>query len=265
MAALLATISKEELSAADRVRLMQAHQKMVSYYQAELYSDMVSLWQRHQSDEDLGEHFALVVSELRAALHLTRRAAEAELETAIDLAERAPLIGDSLRRGEIDLRRAKVFGYATVHLPDDIRRVVIEHTIGDARYLTGGQLRALLRKLCIEVDPEDAQRRYEKLVSDRRVISDSDPDGTASLLGLDLSPERVQAAMDYITSLAKTLAGANDDRRFDQLRADIFWIFSPVTPWPRVAGAKEWSIPMTTWRRWPVSQMIRGNSVGPVR
>ena len=82
MAALMATISKEELSAADRVRLMQAHQKMVSYYQAELYSDMVSLWQRHQSDEDLGEHFALVVSELRAALHLTRRAAEAELETA---------------------------------------------------------------------------------------------------------------------------------------------------------------------------------------
>ena len=43
---------------------------------------MVSLWQRDQSDEDLGEHFALVVSELRAALHLTRRAAEAELETA---------------------------------------------------------------------------------------------------------------------------------------------------------------------------------------
>ena len=49
------------------------------------------------------------------------------------------------------------------------------------------------------------------------VISDSDPDGTASLLGLDLSPERVQAAVDYITSIAKPLAGANDDRSFDQL------------------------------------------------
>ena len=222
MAGLLATISKEELSAADRVRLMQAHQKMVSYYQAELYSDMVALWQHDQSDEDLGEHFAFVVSELRAALHLTRRAAETELGTAIDLTERAPLIGDSLRRGEIDLRRAKVFGYATLHLADDIRRVVIEQTIGDARYLTGGQLQALLRKHCIEVDPEDAQRRYEKLVADRRVISDSDPDGTASLLGIDLPPERVQAAMDYITSLANSLAGANDHRTLDQLRADIF-------------------------------------------
>jgi Domain of unknown function (DUF222) len=222
MAALLATISKEELSAADRVHLMQAHQKMVSYYQAELYSDMVALWQHDQGDQDLGEHFAFVVSELRAALHLTRRAAETELGTAIDLIERAPLIGDSLLRGEIDLRRAKVFGYATVHLPDEIRRAVIEHTIGDARYLTGGQLRALLRRVCIKVDPEAAQRRYEKLVSDRRVISDSDPDGTASLMGLDLPPERVQAAMDYVTSLAKSLVGANDDRTLDQLRADIF-------------------------------------------
>ena len=222
MAALLATISKEELSAADRVHLMQAHQKMVSYYQAELYSDMVALWQRDQSDGDLGEHFAFVVSESRASLHLTRRAAETELGTAIDLTERAPLIGDSLRRGEIDLRRAKVFGYATVHLADDIRRVVIEQTIGDARYLTGGQLQALLRRVCIKADAEDAQRRYERLVSDRRVISDSDPDGTASLMGLDLPPERVQAALDYITSLAKSLTGANDQRTLDQLRADIF-------------------------------------------
>ena len=85
MAARLATISKEDLSAADRVHLMRAHQKMVSYYQAELYSDMAALWQHDQGDGDLGEHFAFVVSEPRASHQLTRRAAETELGTAIDL------------------------------------------------------------------------------------------------------------------------------------------------------------------------------------
>lgn len=222
MAALLATISKHDLSAADRVYLMQAHQRMVSYYQAEMYSDMVVIWQ-HDQGEDLGEQFAFVVAELRAALRLTRRAAEIELGTAIDLFERSPLLGAALRGGDIDLRRAKVFGYATVHLPDDIRQKVIEQTIGNARYLTGGQLQALLRKLCIKADPEEAQRRYENLVSDRRVIAEPDPDGTASLLGLDLPPDRVQAAMDYITSLAKSFKrDERDDRTIDQLRADIF-------------------------------------------
>jgi hypothetical protein len=107
-------------------------------------------------------------------------------------------------------------------LPDDLRQLVIERTIAVARNLTGGQLQALLRKLCIKADPEEAQRRYESLVSDRRVVAQPDPDGTATLLGLDLPPERVQAAMDYITSLAKSLTGEGDSRTIDQLRADIF-------------------------------------------
>jgi hypothetical protein len=221
MAAFLATISKRDLTAADRVYLMQAHQRMVSYYQAELYSDMVAIWQ-HDQGEDLGEQFAFVVSELRAALRLTRRAAEIELGTAIDLFERTPLLGASLHSGQIDLRRARVFGFGTAHLPDDLRQLVIERTIAVARNLTGGQLQALLRKLCIKADPEEAQRRYESLVSDRRVVAQPDPDGTATLLGLDLPPERVQAAMDYITSLAKSLTGEGDSRTIDQLRADIF-------------------------------------------
>lgn len=222
MAAFLATISKCDLMPADRVHLMQAHQRMVSFYQAEMYSDMVAVWE-HDQGEDLGEHFAFVVSELRAALRLTRRAAEIELGTAIDLFERTPLLGSSLRGGEIDLRKARVFGYGTAHLPDELRQKVIEQTLGEARRLTGGQLQALLRKVCIKVDPDEAQRRYESLVSDRRVVAQPDLDGTASLLGLDLPPERVQAAMNYITSLAKGFIRSEDDNRtIDQLRADIF-------------------------------------------
>ena len=235
MAALLATISKANLTAADRVHLMQAHQRMVSYYQAEMYSDIVAIWQ-HDQGEDLGEQFAFVVSELRAALRLTRRAAEIELGTAIDLFERTPLLGASLRGGEIDLRRARVFGFGTAHLPDDVRQLLIEQTISTARNLTGGQLQALLRKLCIKVDPNEAHRRYEGLVADRRVIAQPDPDGTASLMGLDLPPERVQAAMDHITSLAKSYTGVEDSRSIDQLRADIF--LDLLAGHPLAEGAK---------------------------
>ncbi len=64
-------------------------------------------------------------AEIRVALTLTRRAADAELGFALDLKQRLPQVFASLTRGDIDVRRAKTMLHGTMHLPDDTARDVI--------------------------------------------------------------------------------------------------------------------------------------------
>jgi hypothetical protein len=47
-------------------------------------------------------------------------------------------------------------------------------------------------------------------------------DGTAHLYGLDLPPDRVQAAMRRIADLAQSLKTSDETRTIDQIRADVF-------------------------------------------
>lgn len=131
-------VTVSDLTASERVRMMRAHQKLVSYFQARLYQDMAAVWEFEQSLE-LEDDFAAATQEIRAA-----------------------------------------------HL-------VVEQTSLDAPYLTTGQLRALLHRFCITVDPEHATRTYEEAVTRRRVVAEPNSDGTAILSGFD-PPDRVEAA-----------------------------------------------------------------------
>ena len=59
---------------------------------------------------------ASAAAEIRAALRLTRRAADAELSLALDLRHRLPRVWRLLAAGDIDWRRARVITYGTAHL-----------------------------------------------------------------------------------------------------------------------------------------------------
>jgi hypothetical protein len=200
--------------------MMRAHQRLVAHYQAKLYQDMAAIWEE-QKDDFPDEGFAIAVQEIRAALNLTRRAAESELNNAIDFWERLPHVGDLLKLGRIDIRRAKVFAHETGALPEHIAQVVVEQTSSDAHRMNGAQLRALLRWYCVTADPEHAHRAYTQAVEERRVVAEPEADGTARLTGLNLPPDRVEAAMNFVNALAKSLRLAGEDRTMDQLRADV--------------------------------------------
>jgi hypothetical protein len=87
--------------------------------------------------------------------------------------------------------------------------------------MISGQLYSMVRRVCIQADPEEAAQRYQRAADDRRVITEPTLDGTAHLLGLDLPPDRVQAAMGRITDLAQSLRREGETRTIDQLRADV--------------------------------------------
>ncbi|MDR9450891.1 MAG: DUF222 domain-containing protein, partial [Acidimicrobiia bacterium] len=123
LAAVLAKINIDALSGHDRVTVMAAHQRMASHYQAQVYASMASV--ADAVAEELHKHgeddFELVEdacsAEIRAALRLTRRAADNELSIARDFQTRLPAVWREFVSGRLDRRRANLILHRTDHLP----------------------------------------------------------------------------------------------------------------------------------------------------
>ena len=225
LAAVLAGIDVHGVSGFDRIVVLKAHQRLISHYQAQLYAAMAAITDAVGNLEECSDPMwapEMAAAEIRAALGLTRRAADSELETALVLRGRLPQVQDALAVGDIDYRRAKTLLYGTTHLPDQAAQTVVDTVMGRAGRLTTGQLAALIRKLAIQVDPDDAQQRFQQAIAQRRVVMEPTEAGTANLLGLELAPHRVAAVTRRINLLAKSLKRAGATRTMDQLRADVF-------------------------------------------
>jgi hypothetical protein len=223
LAAFLSTLSYETLSGFDRVRVLKAHQRIASFFQARVFEGMASISQlMNQLEADPEVAHEAAAAEIGAALHLTRRAADSDLALAIDLKERLPEVWETLAAGKIDLRRARVIVYETSHLSETAARDVVGRVLEAATRLTTGQLKALLRRVCVQNDPDDAATRYREAVEERRLKTEPSVDGTAHLYGLDLPPDRLQGAMRRINDLARSLKTRDETRTLDQIRADVF-------------------------------------------
>ena len=217
LAAVLAGVDRSRLSDHDVVRLMVARDRLVSHDQAQRAVDIAEVTRRCGDDDLTGEFAAL---EVGAALRLTRAAAQHEVAFAHDVTERLPEVGELLGSGRIDVRRARVLADGTAHLTAEAGRRVIADVADRASELTTGQLRALLRKLCLVADPEDTKTRLERAVEDRRVVLEATTSGSANLLLLDLPPDVAAAARERIDFLARRLP-SYDGRSMDKRRADV--------------------------------------------
>jgi hypothetical protein len=225
LAGFLASIDVDAVSGYDRVVVLRAQQRMASHVQAQVYAAMAAVAD-HMDEALFADDPELAweasATEIRAALRLTRRAAESELDMAIGVRRRLPRVWSALSEGSIDGRRARVILAGVSPLDAETARRVVDAVIDDAPRLTTGELAARLRRLCIQIEPESAQKRYAEAVEGRRVVVEASPEGTAHLLGLDLPPHRVAAISRRIDRLAKSLKRAGDPRGVDQIRADVY-------------------------------------------
>jgi len=223
LAGFLSAIDVTTVSGYDRVVVLRAHQRMASHYQAHTYSDMAAITSVLSGDGEDHRYVSEVASaEIRAALNLTRRSADVELSFALDLKMRLPQIHAMLESGVIDVRRARTIDHETCHLTMGTARNVVQRIAEAAPDLTTGQLRARIKKLCIQADTREAKKRYDRAVDERRVISEPTAEGTANLKGTDLPPDRVTAITQRINKIARSLRGGSETRTMDQLRADIY-------------------------------------------
>lgn len=246
LARFLDAIEVESLSGEERVVVMRAHQRLASHYAARVYEDMAAVSDAiHELDDDAELAHGAAAAELRAALNLTRRAADDELDLALCLRHRLPAVLRLLQEGRLDVRRARAIAHATGHLSVADAQEVAAAIIDDAPDLTTGQLRSLIRRLCADLDPGDAQARYQRAISQRRLVSEPTTDGTAHLLGLDLPPDRVHEITDRINRLARKLRRAGETRSIDELRADVFLdLLSGTEPGP--GGSVDIRVDLTT-------------------
>jgi hypothetical protein len=127
-----------------------------------------------------------------------------------------------LMSGLIDVRRARTIDRYTCHLPRGAARSVVERIAQAAPKLTTGEIAQRIKKLCIEADHDEAAKRYERALDDRKVIAEPTVDGTANLLGLDLPPDKVAAVTRRINQIARSLRRNGETRTMDQLRADVY-------------------------------------------
>jgi hypothetical protein len=223
LAGWLSSIDRSRLSGHDRIIVLRADQKMASRYAAQVYGDMASVVDAMSDFEDLAPDLVAeaAAAEVRAALRLTRQAADGEMALALDLRDRLPDVFAMLEEGVIDPRRARTIEAATCHPPPDAARHVVRRVLDDAPSLTTGELRARLRRLCMEADPEDAKLRYDDAVERRRVVIEATDVGTANLMAFDMPAERIASAARHIDEVARSLRRSGDDRTVDQLRADV--------------------------------------------
>ena len=213
----LASLDWDHLSDHDLIRALQAQDRQVSHYQAGRAWTINKVVARYQEAYPKG-----AAAEVGAALCLTRQSAESETGFSVELLRHRPAVYDALLYGRIDMRRARVLVDATLHVSDAIAHVVIDQLLPKASGLTTGQLRHRITKLCMDADPEAAQRRYERSIEDRRLEVRPNDSGTADILGLDLPPHIANSIGRWIHKEAIKLRNLGDTRTVSQLRADIY-------------------------------------------
>ncbi len=210
LAAVLSSVDTTRLSEYDQVTMLKARSRLIAHQQAEFYSDLGSVTDAvsGMSPEFApAEIFDGAVAEVRAALAWTRRAVEYQLGIAADLIDRLPQVWAALHSGSIDQPKARVLINEVSHLETDTARAVVDTALERASSLTTGQLGSLLRRLCIAVAPDEAEDRYREGVSERRMTTEANTDGTASVHGFQLPPDRVAAIRKRVDRMASALPG----------------------------------------------------------
>ena len=226
LARLLSGIKLSLLSGYDCVEVLKAQYRQVNYERARLMAAMVEVGLCGIGPDDelprtaVPDEFA--ADEVRAALVLTRRAADSQFWLAYDLLTRLPAVHAAMEAGVLDEPRARVFSDWTTDLRPEAARAVCAELLPRAPGLTTGQLIEQIKKLAIAIDPDWARRRYEQALAERKVVGYRNPNGSANLSGYNLPVDRVAAACGHVDALAKTAKHAGDPRPIDHIRADLF-------------------------------------------
>ena len=162
-----------------------------------------------------------VADEVAAALTLTCRSADRLLHLAAALT-RLPAAAAALAAGRIDMPKAIAFTDELSGLGDVAAAAVAAVTAPDAAALTTSELRRLLRRTVLAIDPDAARKRREKAQKNARVECWADASGTWSLAGRDLPPAEVLAADQRTDADARALKKAGAAGTLDYLRSRVF-------------------------------------------
>ncbi|MGB8359940.1 MAG: DUF222 domain-containing protein [Acidimicrobiia bacterium] len=226
LAAVVISVDRRRLNGHDVVRLMQAEARLAASFEAGELASMVEVAlsppgnadSEVERSPDVMEYAAV---EIATALTLTRRAAETRLDHALALHGPLTRVWQRFATGHIGFRKVREFVNSLGHLPSTLIEGVLDRCLDASSNLTTGQLRARLSRLVMEADPDGSESSFEQGVEDRKVVTYSNPDFTASLGILSADPSDVAAAMAHVERIARHLKTDDEPRTLDQIRNDV--------------------------------------------
>ncbi len=229
------------LSDDELVGVLRAARRVVSWQQAVELAAVAELTARRAAEPaNQGPGPAERASaEVAVALTLTGRSADLLSNLAVGV-RRLTDVDAALRRGEIDIAKASVFVEELAGL-DWLHASVIacQHRLA-ATGLTTGQLRQLLRRAVLSVDPAAVRRRQQKARQDARVETWSEGSGNGAIAGRELPPARTLLADRHIRALAQALRRAGMPGTLDQICAEVFLaLLSGESPESLLAAAQQ--------------------------
>ncbi len=167
----------------------------------------------------------VAAAEVGAALHFSPVAAQRRVCKAVEFAVDLPGTLRALEGGIIDRGRSLTIAERTQNLPVELRRRVEQAVLRKAATRTPGQLRGIVDRAVISVDPAAAKKRHEKAVTKRNVTHHAAEDGMG-VFRAEVAADKAQLAYSVIDQLAYQLKRSNlsacDPRGVGALRADVF-------------------------------------------
>jgi hypothetical protein len=226
LAGVLEDIEIEQVCGFDAVEVMCAEFRLWCRQTARFYRAVLETGLRRPFSIDTVERVSTLgefaAEEARAALVWSRSRAEATIGFGFEIFERLPVLGEAMLAGLLDEPRARALVEWTDGLDAERAHAVCQQLVPTAGTVTVGELIERIKRACLAIDPDWAEKKYRAAVSTRRVRGFLGPDGTGTLTGQCQPAERVIAACERIDALARACKRAGDGRAIDHIRSDLF-------------------------------------------
>ncbi|MFC0553703.1 DUF222 domain-containing protein [Planotetraspora thailandica] len=219
-------IDESRVSGFDTVEVLKAAYRQLCHDRARFLAVLLEVGLREQFSGqevhrlEIPDEFS--PDEARAALVWSRRRADSTFERAWDIHRRLPHLGEAMLAGALDEPRAAAFIQWTAGLTPEQAASVCDRLVPAAGQMTVGQLIEQIQRLVLAIDPDWARKRYNESLRRRRVVGTRNPDGTATVSGLDLPLHRAAAGCERIDELARACKRSGDKRPIDHIRTDLF-------------------------------------------
>jgi hypothetical protein len=165
--------------------------------------------------------FDATADEVRSELLLSRRAAEAEVDTARQLAEQ-PRIAAWLAAGRIDRWRVVILLRTVIDLSPEHAAKLLDGIDPALERCTASELMNRARRLAIALDPGWAERRLKAATKERHLEHGLAHDGSAFVTGVGLPPREAGLGWERIHALAAAARRRGAAQTQDYLAAEVF-------------------------------------------
>ena len=228
LARLLSTLDPARLNGWQLQVVLEAQNRQLAHDQARMLTVARELAHAAPCGPDdppsrQAEANPFVGTEIAFALTWTEYAGDSLAEVATVCLDRLPDLHAAMLAGRADLPKVRLIVTELADASDEHAARVVTRLLPELHRCTTSQLRAMLRRLLLRLDPDAVRKRHTRAVADRAVTHlEFAATNTAALSASNLPIPTAAAAYNHLDALARATKVAGDPRTLDQIRADVF-------------------------------------------